>query len=185
MTTRPRLRKKKAAKPKRKMRPGGGKQKGNAFERQVCKDLSLWISNGKRDDLLWRSAISGGRATVRMKKGKNTAHQAGDICSVHPDGHKLTDKFFIECKAYRDLKAAALLFAGEGTIAKFWKICKEQAAQHGKLPMLILRQNQQPVVVVLTALGHGHIPQRKMCSFPRLDLHLLSFAVMVKGKLYE
>ena len=50
-------------------KPGYGKQKGGEYERTVCKKLSLWVSNGTRDDIFWRSAMSGGRATLQRKKG--------------------------------------------------------------------------------------------------------------------
>jgi hypothetical protein len=137
------------------MRAGGGKQKGSSFEREVCRDLSLWVSRQRSDDLFWRSAMSGGRATVRLKKGKKTAHQAGDICAVHPDGNILTDMFFIECKFYADLQAASLLFGGAGKIISFWQVCCQQAQAHGKLPMLILRQNRYPALIGLDKRGLG------------------------------
>ena len=36
--------------------------KGSEFEREMCKCLSLWWTDSKRDDVFWRSAQSGGRA---------------------------------------------------------------------------------------------------------------------------
>jgi hypothetical protein len=54
--------------------------KGSGFERQLCKMLSTWISEGKTDDVFWRTAGSGGRATVRAKKNKESARSMhGDI----------------------------------------------------------------------------------------------------------
>ena len=171
---------------KQKVKPGGGKQKGSSFERELCRELSLWVSDGKRDDLLWRSAISGGRATVRAKKGKITAHQAGDICAVHELGHKLTNHFFIECKAYKDLKAATLVFHSSGTIVNFWNICREQAATNDKAPMLVLRQNRFPTLIGLDMVGIDLLRQRRaiLCSFPMLDLHLLPLSLMVESEFH-
>ena len=80
------------------MRKGGGKEKGSAYERAICKRLSLYVSKGKRDDLFWRSAMSGGRATLQAKKGKKAQAQAGDITSIAAEGNKLTSTFMIECK---------------------------------------------------------------------------------------
>ena len=37
------------------MRSGGGKQKGSAFEREICKKLSLWFTENERDDIFFRS----------------------------------------------------------------------------------------------------------------------------------
>jgi hypothetical protein len=72
--------------------------KGSAFERQLCKLLSSWWSSGKRDDIFWRSAGSGGRATNRSKKGKGTFGSYGDIACVDPIGKRLLDTITLELK---------------------------------------------------------------------------------------
>lgn len=53
--------------------------KGGPFERAFAKELSLWWSHGEDDDLCWRTAGSGGRSTVRARKGKKTAGHCGDL----------------------------------------------------------------------------------------------------------
>lgn len=73
-------------------------KKGGAFERKMCKTLSLWFSHGERDDIFWRTAGSGARATVRMKTGKMTADSAGDISAIHPSAKKLTRLCIFELK---------------------------------------------------------------------------------------
>lgn len=65
-------------------------KKGSAFERSICKLLSTWYSHGKRDDIFWRTAGSGARATTRMKKGMMTADSAGDMCAIDESGKVLT-----------------------------------------------------------------------------------------------
>jgi len=72
--------------------------KGSDYEREVCTTLSRWWTDGKRDDIFWRSAGSGARATVRGKRGKQTANQHGDVAAVDPIGAPLTDLFSIEIK---------------------------------------------------------------------------------------
>jgi len=72
--------------------------KGSQFERDVCRALSEWWSNGTRDDVFWRSSQSGGRATSRAKKGKKTAGQAGDVAATDPDGFLFTRTFTVELK---------------------------------------------------------------------------------------
>lgn len=72
--------------------------KGSPFEREICRKLSTWWSEGTRDDIFWRSAASGGRATVRSKLGKSTFGQYGDITAVDPIGQPLTRAICIECK---------------------------------------------------------------------------------------
>ena len=139
-------------------RAGGGKAKGSAFERQACKDLSLWVTAGQRDDCLWRSAMSGGRATLNAKKGKNLiAHVSGDICATHPDGHPLIELFYIECKFYKDLKLAQLVTSTGGPVAKFWEVAREQAAIHHKLPMLILKQNMLPAILGISRAAESRL----------------------------
>lgn len=72
--------------------------KGPAWEREVCKKLSLWWSMGIADDCFWRTHNSGGRATQRHKKGRMTRGQYGDICATHPDAKPFTDVFTVELK---------------------------------------------------------------------------------------
>ena len=123
------------------MRKGGGKKKGSQFEREVCKALSLWVTNGKRGDVFWRSAMSGGRATMF-----SDVRQCGDICAVAPEGVPLTDHYFIECKAYRDLQIERWLVTGRGKLADFWQETKDQAKIHKREPLLIFRQNGLPIM---------------------------------------
>lgn len=74
------------------------KNKGNSFERLICKQLSLWWSEGKSDDIFWRTASSGGRSTQRAKKGKATKNHDGDIGCVDASGQPFLDLFILECK---------------------------------------------------------------------------------------
>ena len=87
--------------------------KGSEFERSICKQLSLWWTDGKRDDIFWRSSQSGGRATSRAKKGKKTAGQEGDICATHRSGDPLVRLFSIELKrGYNAVCPDTILSAG-------------------------------------------------------------------------
>lgn len=73
-------------------------QKGQPFEREVCKLLSHWYSYGKDDDLFWRTAGSGGRGTVRGRKGKKTRSACGDIYATDEVGKSLTELITFEIK---------------------------------------------------------------------------------------
>jgi hypothetical protein len=77
-----------------------GHAKGSAFERSICKQLSEWWRPG-RDDIFWRSSQSGGRATIRSRKGKSTAGSYGDIAATDPCGVDLLRFFTIELKCGR------------------------------------------------------------------------------------
>lgn len=76
----------------------GKSKKGGAFERSFCKQLSLWWTSGLRDDVFWRTAGSGGRATMRRRKGQTTVNAHGDIMATDPIGEPLLDVFTLELK---------------------------------------------------------------------------------------
>lgn len=140
---------------KKKKKKNRAKAKGSAFERLVCKELSLWVSNGIRDDLYWRSAMSGGRASVRFKKtNKTSSTQAGDITAIDPLGKPLLDVFCIECKTYKALHYQSLLFLKpkDSSFVGFWTQARDAANDHNLTPMLIAKQNKnaEPVVCLNT-----------------------------------
>jgi len=128
--------------------PGGGKAKGSDFERYVCKRLSLWISRGKREDIFWRSAMSGGRATIQGAKNRA---QAGDISAVDPLGAPLIELFLIECKSYKNLNLMGLINpkSAKDGFPTFWPRCEADAAERNKSPMVIAKQNRWGEIVCL------------------------------------
>ena len=76
--------------------------KGSDFERTICKELSQWWSREEekkeRDDVFWRTAGSGARATVRQKQGKDTSASYGDVTSIDPIGYPFVSLFLLEIK---------------------------------------------------------------------------------------
>lgn len=129
---------------------GTGKAKGSAYERECCKNLSLWLSRGLRDDLFWRSAMSGGRATVKFKSGGKNQTQSGDITAIDSQGEKLTSKFLIECKWYQDLNITSMMLdKGSLALPAFWKKAIMESTRCGRLPMMLAKQNFFPDMVVL------------------------------------
>lgn len=132
------------------MKAGGSKAKGAQFEREVCVKLSLWITRGRKRDVFWRSAMSGGRATLGGRRGHDLARQAGDICAVAPEGHALTDKYYIECKHLRrSAYRLDLLLLGFGPLALIWKRTVSEARKYGRAPMLIAKQNGSPALALV------------------------------------
>jgi hypothetical protein len=78
-----------------------GRGKGGAFERELCRTLSLWWTQYDeeiRTDIFWRTAGSGGRAKTRSKRGQKTFGQYGDIQATDPIGQPLIDVLTIEAK---------------------------------------------------------------------------------------
>lgn len=163
-----------------------GKQKGSAFERKVCKELSLWVSHGKHHDLFWRSAMSGGRATVGRKSGKDHARHAGDISATAPEGHALTDHWYVECKSYRNLAIMSAMLSGTGLLTKFWKETVEQATHYKRMPMLIAHENNMPTIVLvptahlLNPYGSALYPRAHLGRFTQLRCDVLNFDGMLK-----
>lgn len=168
------------------MRKGGGKAKGAGFERDVCKALSLWITAGAKEDCFWRSAMSGGRATVGRKKGKELTRQAGDITATSPEGHALTDYWYVECKFVKELRYHLALITGEGALAQYWREAVTQATAHKKMPMLIAKQNgQKTIVLVPTAhlinpYGSAMYPAAHLGRFSILRADVLDWEGMLK-----
>lgn len=119
--------------------------KGSAFEREVAVKLSQWVSGGRRKDVFWRTAMSGGRATVFRKKG-SLYRQSGDICAVSLEGHTLTDCIYFELKFYADLELPSFFLRGKGCLSKFWAKAKEEAKFYHLKPVLIVKQNRGPVL---------------------------------------
>ena len=129
------------------------KTKGGAFERDMCRALSLWMTDGKRDDVFWRSAMSGGRARVRFNKGEQPDVGGGDITAVDPAGHPLTSLYVIECKSVRDANVLALFTGGKTGVVQFWQQVCRDAEDFYRQPMLLLKQYRQPVLIGLHASG--------------------------------
>lgn len=140
------------------------KGKGSAFEREIAKQLSLWWTEGERDDIFWRTNASGARFTARRKQGKTTEGQGGDITFTDPIGKGLIDVFSIELKTGYSTKTKTkkgLRFTNwcvldliDGSSAapiftKMWKQCVNDAEATERKPMLIFRRTLRSACVCL------------------------------------
>ena len=130
------------------MRPGGGKLKGGAYERKICKWLSLWFTENERDDVFFRSASSGAMATQRFKKGKKTSGQQGDITSTDIEGIGFINKFSIELKSYKDFSLDFLVYKNKSLIHAWWNQCKGDAERDDKSPLLIIKKNKKKEIII-------------------------------------
>lgn len=162
-----------------------GKRKGSEFERQICRDLSGWISHGEREDLFWRSAMSGGRATVAAKSGKMLRAQCGDITAVDPAGNILTDNCYFECKHLKRLSFDSIIkeSVGRGTLLSIWCDTVDKAALYSKHPVLICRQNGFPTLVCSSRDGIKFLCYNTMpvLTAPGYDLHAVQWNDMICG----
>lgn len=133
----------------------GGKKKGSQFERDICKELSLWWSKGKRDDIFWRTAGSGAMATFRRKKSKNTFGGNGDIQATDPIGQDLMDIFTIELKrGYNQGEITSLLdkaptFKEQALEVFLNQVISDQKNAGSKFWMLIWKRDQRLPMIFL------------------------------------
>lgn len=138
------------------MKPGGGKQKGAAFERKMCKALSRWVSfpyHSDRDDLFWRSAMSGGRATLAKKDNTGRKLQEGDISALGgtDEEAKLAAKFLefvsIECKFLADCKLESFIMDNKGPLRKALDQASENCS-YTKAPLVLAKSNRRDVIML-------------------------------------
>lgn len=134
--------------------------KGSQFEREICVRLSEWVTNGEKKDVFWRTAMSGGRATVFKKRGA-IFRQSGDICAVAHEGHALTDEYFFETKFYADLNFPAFFIKAKGPLGEFWTRARDEAKSYGLKPVLIVKQNRMPILWIVKKT---HMPKRWLAN---------------------
>jgi hypothetical protein len=130
------------------MKAGGGKSKGSSFERLISKHLSEWYSEGKRSDLFWRTQNSGGRSTMRFKRGLLTENQDGDVSSVSDESKLFSSILSIECKHYSTVHLWSLISGKKDGLLSFWDQAFRQAKNAEKIPCLIVRENYRPTLFI-------------------------------------
>ena len=126
------------------------KQKGNTFERKIAKILSLRLTNNKDEYACWRTASSGGMATINnYKKSKSLKEQSGDIKQVIQKGiykelDNFFDKFFVECKA---LKQFDLTPPHNKQILDIVSQLENEKNQCDKFILFILKRNNKDILI--------------------------------------
>ena len=120
-------------KPKRK----NSRTKGNTFERQVATKLNERFKTKE----ICRSPGSGAFATTHSLPEHLKIY--GDLITP------LNFKFCIECKkGYNNINIYNL-YNENSDIWKFFRQCKRDAKKCDKIPMLILKQDRQKILVVV------------------------------------
>lgn len=155
------------------MKKGAGKNKGGNFERLISKKLSEWYSDGKRDDLFYRTQSSGGRFTIRNKQGKMTEGQDGDIGSSSHESSLFSSIFSIECKHYKELSLWSFITGAKTGLTSFWEQTCNQARASSKIPILIARENYKPILFITDKIFAGKLLLEFMLLY-RLSVHTFS-----------
>ena len=142
--------------------------------------LSRVVDPHGKETHFWRSAQSGGRATIQKRKGINNVAQAGDVVCItqHPKALEFSKQFYIECKHVKDLNIDTSVLKGRGLLKQFWAKACVEARESGKLPMLIARQNIFGTLLILN--NHGETALRLMGYLEYLPM--LSTRMMQRGR---
>lgn len=135
--------------------------KGSSFEREVCRQLSLWFSEGTADDWFWRSATSGARATTRGKKGLTTTGHCGDIAATCPKAAHFTRVFTVEVKrGYNQDGIHQVMDRPKHLNCHGWELMLDQAVRamgNAGTPywLLIHRRDKREIMVTVPCEGLG------------------------------
>ncbi|MDR0392078.1 MAG: hypothetical protein LBH59_09235 [Planctomycetaceae bacterium] len=154
--------------------------KGSAFEREVCRKLSLWWTHNERDDVFWRASQSGGRATTRSKRGKSTANSAGDVAYLDAIGKPLLDDVCIEIKrgytAQSDTTGLIdmLPLNRQPLLYKFIEQAKKSQQNAGAMYWMLIQKRDKRELIV-------HIP---MEMFVAINEYLDSLTVLLEKLKY-
>ena len=70
--------------------------KGSGFERQQCKQWSLWFTNNEDDSVFWRTDGSGGRA--KTNASRKLLYDYGDMKFTLPIGEPLIKSIPLQMK---------------------------------------------------------------------------------------
>jgi len=145
--------------------------KGDDFERDMCRYLSLWFTYHERDDIFWRNRL---RKTIMSLDGK---HQLGDVMAMDLVGVPFVGLFNVELKTgysktkkgkkvrnipwdLLDLIDHASNKKGAFVIMDFWEQTRADAEMSKRMPMLIFsRDYHVPVVCVsydVFSMIHGY-----------------------------
>lgn len=134
-----------------------GNHKGSAYERWASVSLSNWLSGGLRDDLLWRSAGSGSRATVKSRHQKAQQYRpradAGDLVGTDVLGCMFTRLFFVECKHYKDMMIGAWVHGHKGWLERQVLKPFTDAENNNRVPFVLCRENRRKDLILTSSGG--------------------------------
>lgn len=163
------------------MRPGGGKAKGSAFEREVGSELSLWLSCGEKDDLFARTVLSGGQFT----NANSTRGVPGDLMGASALGFSFLEYFVIECKHHRDIDLSGFLVKSSGSfLHKVWEKNEKDARKVKRRSLIIAKQNRIEPFVFID--GHTYeLADKARYRICRMNWHLLHQGAIAMVSLSE
>lgn len=147
--------------------------KGEDFERDQCRWLSLWWSDGEDPDIFWR------RRTRKTGKSKGIRYQLGDIIAEDAVGAPFFETFNVELKSgysrtrsgtrtknipwdlldvidYME-KLAQNRQRKTSVIFEFWEQTKRDAELSKRIPLLIFKRDYHVPVVCVDKVTMGFL----------------------------
>lgn len=133
--------------------------KGAAFEREQAKLISLWLSNGEDKDMLWRTGLSGGRASQGQVKG---AH-IGDLGIIKGtiEVVQFVQLFCVECKRYQSLDLLKGWLNLKSDLRSFWSQVSREATANNLRPLLIVKPDRCDTLIMFDTLVANLVPSFK------------------------
>jgi len=164
--------------------------KGGNFENEIAKKLSLWLTKGKRDDLVCRTDSSGGRGTIRTKnKKESNKYLFGDLKHSDDEAKPLFDIWSIEAKTGYGIKKKDgmqrwdildLLDSSqkETVLQKFWNQCVRDAELSKREPILIFRRNGRKPCIAFNRIYFLDLLRMMDEAFNFSELNIFCFSML-------
>lgn len=134
------------------MRKGGGKPKGNEWERETGRRLSMWLTNGQRRNVFARNVLSGGGFTITHGKGQETPNIPGDLMAASPLAFDFLSTFSVECKDTQEIDLVAFIndhYSKKSFMMRTILHTEKQAKVHGLTWIIVGKRNfQKPFVIM-------------------------------------
>jgi hypothetical protein len=151
------------------VKPGAGKPKGNWNEWETARALSKWLTNGQDSSQLVRSVQSGGSTILRSVSNSRPEYQVGDLAPNGEKGEEFRRKFGVECKhTALEPDWTHHYTCKVWEVETWWKKINEECEPHRLQPLLIMKKNRSPWVVMMRQSLFG------TAGTPTLTLHRLS-----------
>lgn len=164
------------------MKSSASKAKGSDFERLMCKRISLWLSGGESEDLIWRNK---GQPNRRIQ-GRRRLEQFGDAHAISGAAEWFMSRYNIEFKNVAELDLLEQVDKPkkkESLIITHWKQCTYDAEETGRRPMLIQKRSfGEPFIMAEMFLADSlDVPRSKRIDFvdhAGKDVTIFPFVVM-------
>jgi len=127
---------------------------GTNFEREIAKEISLWLTNNQDNKIVWRTVTSGGWYTTENNKSNNLSipTQAGDLTVINPTYSIFSDNLYIELKKRKNVSFWCI-FNNEyskDSLLGIWEDTVDKSKKLEKFPVLIIRQTYNKHILFVT-----------------------------------